>query len=160
MKIFFLAAVGMAATLVGCAQARPIPVSNLVEPVSAQSSGTPAGVLVVYSAYETQSSGTSPFDDVRPYTSYKLYSEKGELLQKVGNSETGLGDAPTSVKLAPGVYRVVALSNGHGLVEVPVRVENNRITAVHLDSEGPAIRNKNLAIRLPDGEVVGWSGAE
>ncbi|HEY9153574.1 MAG TPA: hypothetical protein VIM69_00500 [Opitutaceae bacterium] len=159
MKNFFLTAT-MAAILVGCAQARPIPLSNLVGPASELPSSGPAGTLVVYSAYETQASAASPFDDVRPYTSYKLYSEKGELLQKIDNSNTGLGDTPTSVRLAPGIYHIVALSNGHGLVEVPVRVEDNQVTAVHLDSEGPAIRNKKLAIRLSSGEVVGWSGAE
>jgi hypothetical protein len=64
------------------------------------------------------------------------------------------------VKLAPGIYQVVAKSNGHGYVRVSVRIEDRRLTAVHLDSEGPAIADAAKAVRLPSGEVVGWSSAE
>jgi hypothetical protein len=162
MKKIFLPAVAMALIAAGCAQAHPQPVLGIVGPAPRIQSNTdvaPAGSLMVYSAFETRSLGASPFDDVRPHTSYELYSEKGVLLQKIGNSDTGLGETPSSVKLAPGVYQVVAKTNGHGYVRVSVRIENNRLTTVHLDSEGPAIADQSKAVRLPDGEVIGWSSA-
>lgn len=163
MKRIFLVALAMSLISAGCAQARPQTVIGIVGPApELQSSANPepAGTLMVYSAFETNSLGATPFDDIRPHTSYELYSGKGELLRRIGNRDSGLGETPTAVKLAPGIYQVVAKSNGHGYVRVSVRIEGHRLTAVHLDSEGPAIADATKAVRLPSGEVVGWSGAE
>lgn len=163
MKKISILAVVAGIVSAGCAQAKPLPVLGIVGPApETQSSAvaSPTGTLMVYSAFETNSLGARPFDDIRPHTSYELYSARGELLQKIGNSDAGLGETPTQVKLAPGVYQVVAKSNGHGWVRVSVRVENQRLTAVHLDSEGPAITDQTKAVRLPSGEVVGWNSGE
>ncbi len=162
MKTLFLTAVVAALGTVGCAQARVQTVAELVGPapeVSVTADHRAAGTLMVYSAFETNSLGASPFDDIRPHTAYELLSESGTLLQKIDNREGGLDEGPTAVKLAPGVYRVIARANGHGAVSVAVKVEDHRVTSVHLDGEGASIADQNKAIHLASGETIGWSAA-
>jgi hypothetical protein len=133
------------------------PAPQFVAPSSADATGT----LLVFSAYETSSLGASPFDDIRPHTAYKIYGPDGRLLQKVANRVGALGEDPTAVKLAPGLYRVVANSNTHGVVTVPVLLVEHQLTTVHLDSEASLEMNNNArTVRLPDGQAVGWSGGQ
>jgi len=162
MKKFVLTAFIGAVASFGCAPVRPTEVGGVVGPapaMAAAAASNPSGTLMVYSAFETNSLGASPFNDVRMHTAYEIYSDKGALLYKIENHAGGLGEAPSPVKLSPGIYRVVARSNGHGPVSVSVRIENNLVTAVHLDSDGPAIATSAEPVRLPTGEVVGWNGA-
>ena len=48
----------------------------------------------------------------------------------------------------------------HGLVTVPVTVVAGEETVVHLEGGGrwpnPQVFNQSNAVRLPNGEVVGW----
>jgi len=62
--------------------------------------------------------------------------------------------------LPAGTYRVVARANGYGIVTVPVVIEKNQVTTVHLEGggswENEVARSQSDAVRLPDGRIVGW----
>ena len=147
--------------LAGCATYRQNLVLEPVGPPSAPTSAAgSAGSLVVFSAFEA--GGTGDPERAR-HTSYKLFTDDGKLLQAVRNNSGTAVDDPTLVELVPGTYRVVARANGHGLVTVPVVVAANRVTTVHLEGGGPAPDLVTLtaanAVRLPDGQRVGWRAA-
>jgi hypothetical protein len=77
-------------------------------------------------------------------------------------SETALQD-PVAVGLPPGKYRVSARANGYGSVTVPVIIEPQQSTILHLEGGGswpnePAFNQTNT-VRLPDGQIIGWKAA-
>ncbi len=118
------------------------------------------GSLLVFSARTASpESGTSRYRD--RYSDYKVLSADGNaLVQEVRNDEGKLLGGPTRVSLPPGSYRVLARANGYGLVIVPVLIEANRTTVVHLEGSFWWPRNSGIfestPVRLPSGEIVGW----
>jgi hypothetical protein len=67
------------------------------------------------------------------------------------------------VELPAGTYRIIAQANGYGFVTVPVTVVAGHETILHLEGgdrwPNPRAFNQSNAVRLPDGEVVGWKSA-
>jgi hypothetical protein len=66
------------------------------------------------------------------------------------------------VTVPVGEYNIVAESESYGRVTVPVVIEADKTTIVHLDRRWPVgtklaagAVTKNL-VRLPDGEPIGW----
>ena len=138
MKSITLAALTAASlTLTGCAVS-PYP-STLATvgpvPLSDHTPNPDAGSLIVYSAFEVNADFNNPDPYHHEYSSYRIFTEDGKLLQFVKNDNgTSLGN-PITVKLPAGKYLVKAHANGRGTVTIPVIIENGRITAVHLESD-------------------------
>jgi len=152
--------------LTGCATGKCGLTLDAVGPVPAGpvAAGSTNGMLVVYSAYRVGADFNSR-DSRRPeYSSYKIFRADGKLLRRVGNdSGTELQD-PVTVPLLAGNYRVVARANGYGDVTVPVVIATGQGTVLHLEGGNPwpdeSVFNHTNAVRLPDGQVVGWRASD
>jgi len=127
-------------------------------PIQSSASGV-NGSLIVFSAFDPHSH-LNGYPYRRYYTSYKLFSNDGQLLRTVQNDNGRLVEGPARVTLPPGTYRVVASANGFGEVVVPVVIAAYQVTTVHLDGRASSADTATLAssnpVRLPDGEIVGW----
>lgn len=159
------AALSAAALLAGCTFAQRALVLGPVGPSVAQSQNIDSkGTLVVYSALDVHEPDMSGFGDVQRHSDYKLFTEDGKLLQFVHNHPHHLDEEPAPVRLPAGRYRVVADSNGYGVVTVLVVIEASQTTTVHLEGGGSwpneAAFTKANSVRLPDGQVVGYRAAE
>jgi hypothetical protein len=133
-----------------------------IDPVGPRlaSAGSPAGVgsLVVYSA-------SAPFNDnyTEDHSSYKILASDGTLIRRVHNYIVGdfTDEPPSNVQLPAGTYTVRAESQDYGLVNVPVVIRGGETTRVYLDcSSQPAnLRAARNTVKLPDGQVIGWSAS-
>jgi hypothetical protein len=69
-------------------------------------------------------------------------------------------EGPIRLALPPGSYHVSARSAHFGRVNVPVIIKERQTTLVYLDGsshpEAPSLQQTST-VRLPDGEIVGWS---
>jgi hypothetical protein len=119
-----------------------------------------SGVLIVYSAGKVNADFNTSDPSRQEYSDYKILDADKKLVKRVHNATENVLEAPVSVELPPGKYFVVARSNGYGIVTVPVVLETGLQTILHLDgaSSGSTV-DQNSAVRLPDGEVVGWKVA-
>jgi hypothetical protein len=161
VSIFCLLASG--AFLSGCASERNGLVLDPVGPPPGQTfttSSSTDGTLVVYSAYDPVANWTARNPRRPVYSNYKIFFPDGTLLRTVHNdSGTMLQDA-VPVELPTGGYRVVASANGYGRVTLPVVIAANQTTVLHLEGgnswPNEAEFNQTNAVRLPDGEVIGW----
>jgi hypothetical protein len=163
MKTNYSVLILSAATLLsGCAASQAGLTLNPVGPPPSVSSVVTddKGTLVVFSAYEVTAANQGDYEHRRHYSDYKIYSEDGKLLQAVHNDVGTTLKEAAKVKLPAGKYRVVAHANGYGNVTVPVIIEKNQGTTVHLEGGGAGdneIAGKQAdAVRLPDGRIVGW----
>ena len=161
MKLLFPANILLgAALLAGCiSQQRGLVLEPIGPPNVQLARPGSNGTLVVFSAFDPH----ADFNDLpylRHYTDYKITSADGTLQQTVHNNKGLSVEGPKSLELPVGSYRVVAHANGYGLVTVPVLIQANQVTTVHL--EGGASWPNNAAllgsnpVRLPDGEIAGW----
>jgi len=157
-----LTAGGAGFLLAGCAQTGQTLVLEPVgpPPASFAQPSTANGTLVVYSAFSVNFDFNARDPYHQEYSDYRIFSQDGKFLQRVHNDSGFDWSSPAVVSLPAGRYRVVAQANGCGVVTVPVQVEANQITTVHLegDSSWPN-KNPSLkanAVRLPDGRFVGW----
>ncbi len=133
----------------------------LSQPTAANSTN---GTLVVYSAYEVNADFNRR-DPYRPeYSDYRIFSTDGKLLRKIHNNSGTILQDPVPVELPAGKYRVIARANGYGYVTVPVIVEAQQSTILHLEGGGSwpdeSVFNQTNAVRLPGGQVVGWRAPE
>lgn len=87
------------------------------------------GRLKVYSAIHPESRGNLI---AYPHSSYRIYSEKSKLLKVVLNHSGQLGEKPEVINLLPGWYKVIAESEGQGIVIVPVIIQSSMTTEVRL----------------------------
>jgi hypothetical protein len=162
MKTYYTVVILTAATLwSGCAFG---PRGMVLEPVGpsptpvAENNGE--GSLVVYTAYDVNFISAGDYEHRRHYSDYKILAEDGKPLRTVHNDiGTNLRQA-AHVTLPAGKYRVVANANGYGTVTVPVVIGSNRQTVVHLEGGASwpdmTADSQASAVRLPDGEIVGW----
>ena len=132
-------------------------------PVQSLAGNSTKGALLVYSAYEVNADFNAR-DPRRPeYSDYRIYTADGNLQSRVHNGSGTILQRPQRVELPAGTYRVAAQANGYGLVTVPVVIEAGRDTVLHLEggASWPAHSgfNRTNAVRLPDGEIVGWKAA-
>jgi hypothetical protein len=155
--------------LAGCASSHP---ELVLRPVGPPPGGTASpgrpGQLQVFSALDTSANfNTTPYR--QRYTDYEVYSAEGkERVRDVRNDTGKLLDGAAAVSLPPGNYKVIARANGYGKVTVPVLIQADQTTIVHLEGShwwprSSAIFDSN-PVRLPNGQIVGWpvlaSGAE
>jgi len=167
MKTRYTLIILSATTLLsGCASAQHGLTLGPVGPPSIQSTAVDNqdGTLVVFSAYDVTAAGTGDYEHRHHYSDYKILTQDGKLLQNVHNDSNTVLREATRVKLPAGTYRVVAHANGYGVVTVPVAIEKNEVTTVHLEGggswENDAAQNQANVVRLPDGRIVGWRAPE
>jgi hypothetical protein len=151
--------------LSGCATGKNGTVLDTVGPPLSQpaAANSTNGTLVVYSAYEVNADFNSRDPNRPEYSDYRILTNDGKLLQRVHkDSGTALQD-PVAVGLPPGKYRVSARANGYGYVTVPVIIETQPSTILHLEGGGSwpneSAFNQTNAVRLPDGQIIGWKAA-
>ena len=154
--------IAAALLLSGCATGRSGMTLDTVGPVPAQpaAANSADGTLIVYSAYKVNADFNSR-DPFRPeYSGYEIFWTDGKLLRRVHNDSGTILQNPAAVELPAGEYRVVARANGYGFVTVPVIIEARQNTVLHLEGgtawPDASAFNQTNAVRLPDGEVVGW----
>jgi hypothetical protein len=166
MKVFFTLMLIMAGAFVSsCATGRNGLALDTVGPPLSQPTAVNStnGTLVVYSAYEVNADFNSR-DPYRPECSdYRILSNDGKLLQRIHNNSGNSLQNPVAVGLPPGKYRVCARASGYGYVTVPVIIEAQQTTVLHLEggSSWPneSAFNQTNAVRLPDGQIIGWKAA-
>jgi hypothetical protein len=116
------------------------------------------GYLVVFSAW-------SSFVDVGSvghHSRYNIASDDGKLTKEVLNYADRFDEGPIRLPLPPGSYHVTARSARFGRVVVPVIIQEHQTTYVYLDGsphpEAPQTEKGNT-VKLPNGQVVGWSAS-
>ena len=114
-------------TLAACA---PLPVTEL-PPVGPQPlAAERVGYLIVNSATEEHNDA----DVFRyPHTAYKLYRANGAFIRTVDNHISMNDETPETVSLRAGSYFILADSETHGRVKVPIRIAAGRVTVVNLE---------------------------
>jgi hypothetical protein len=151
------------ALLAGCAGMRSDFALDTVGPMPNQAAplGSGPGTLIVYSAGKVNADFNSRDPNRRECSDYKILDSHKKLVEHVHNVSDNIFQGPVLVDLPPGKYFVVARSNGYGVVTVPVMIETGLQTILHLDGGWPnePVFNQNNAVRLPDGEIVGWKSA-
>lgn len=164
--LFTLIAITTGALLSGCASSNGLALDTVGPPMfqpATTSSTSTNGTLVVYSAFRRNADFNSR-DPYRPeYSDYKIFTTDEKLLQRVHNNSGTILQDPVSVELPPGKYHVFARANGYGYVTVPVIIEAEQSTVLHLEGGGSwpdksALFQTNTVL-LPDGRVVGWRAA-
>jgi hypothetical protein len=159
---FIVTATG--ALLSGCATCNGLALDTvgplLPQPPAANS---PDGILIVYSAYEANADFNSRNPDLPEYSDYKILTADGKPLQRVRNNSGTILQDPVSVELPPGKYQVIACANGYRNLIVPVMIETQQSTVLHLEGggfwSGESAFSQTNAVRLPDGQIIGWKAA-
>jgi len=122
--------------------------------------GSTNGSLVVYSAYKRNADFNSRDNNRPEYSDYKIMAADGHLLRKVHNNSGTVFQDVVSVNLPPGQYSVVARANGYGYLTVPVIIDANHSTVLHLEGGDKwgddSLFNQTNSVRLPDGQIVGY----
>jgi hypothetical protein len=114
------------------------------------------GDLIVYS--ETYSP-TLEQSEYPAHTNYTIATVDDHVIEHVTNATGSFNSKPARVSLPAGEYHVRAQYNGGRFVTFPVVIHSDNTTVVDLDGE--AISQGSVGaremVRLPDGQVVGWS---
>ncbi len=151
-----------ATLLVGCAGMRNDLVLDTAGPAPGQTmaANSGPGTLTVYSANKVNADFNNPDPNYREHSDYKILNSDGKLTRRVHNVTSDISEGPVTVELPAGKYFVVVRSNGYGTVTVPVIILPGENTVLHLDGfdtwPDESQFNQTNAVRLPDGEVVGW----
>jgi hypothetical protein len=164
MKTIFksVTLIAAGALLAGCSGMNSGLVLDTAGPMPAQiaPAGSGSGALIVYSAGKVNADFNSRDPNRQEYSGYKILNSDKKLVEHVHNVTDDIFEAPVSVELPPGKYFVVARSNGYGVVTVPVIIASGQHTLLHLDGKDAwpdeSLFNQSNAVRLPDGEIVGW----
>ena len=131
------------------------PVAPAPPGLTENSKASNEGYLVVYSAW---SSFVDP-GSVGHHSRYTISADDGTLTREIINHADRFDEGPIRLPLGPGSYHVTARSAHAGRVVVPVVIKKRETTSVYLDGSSPRGRsNQELhAVKLPNGEIVGWS---
>jgi hypothetical protein len=116
------------------------------------------GYLVVYSGWDI----FAGYDESRQerHSGYNLYSETGKKIKRVANYSPNAPEVPDRVELPAGSYKAVVQSKRGRTVTVPVIIREGQTTFVFLDGvtkSGTLLEHQADAVKLPDGEIIGWS---
>ena len=141
----------------GCSTPPAAAIVDRVGPAP-QTSSSPdhSGYLVVYSAW---SNFVDPGSTAH-HSRFIVKADDGSVSREVINHADRFDEGPIQLPLAPGPYHVSARSAHFGRVNVPVVIEPWRTTIVYLDGRThpeEKAAEKASAVRLPNGEIVGWS---
>ena len=155
-----LAWLGVLISLSACTSA-PVAVAPVGPPARLGSGrGSGSGQLIVYSATDEKEVGK-----MSPYylrTEYVINRPDGKLFKWVPNHTGNMDQTTQVITLPAGNYEVVALSESYGRVHVPIVIKGGQTTEVDLEGRwakrGHA-SNEAAVVRLPNGQVVGWSAS-
>jgi hypothetical protein len=114
------------------------------------------GNLIVYSATYAPTLEQSEYP---AHTNYTIATPDDKIIEHVTNATGTFNSRPARVSLPAGQYHVRAQYNGGRFVTIPVTIEPGKTTVIDLDGE-PISQGRATAremVRLPDGQVVGWS---
>ena len=140
----------------GCAfNPSPLALPAVGPEPAADASSTGTGILVVYSAWDPLANRYR-----REHSDYKILTPDGALLRRVNNAICLDDDDPVRIGLPAGRYQVSAMSQNAGRVLVPVQISAGRTTFVRLDgydSLRPSTVGDHPVVKLPNGEIVGWT---
>jgi hypothetical protein len=118
------------------------------------------GTLAVFSAYKVNADFNATDPNAREHSDYQILDMNGNSLQWIRNAAGGVTMQPVQVDLPAGKYQIKARSNGYGTVTIPVVIVAGEKTVLHLDDTanwpGKPAASQSDAVRLPDGEIVGW----
>lgn len=161
MKVFHRCCwISLVMVLSACSFRTNPTVLQTVGPAPAESSmnskAAKQGYLVVYSAW---SSFVDP-GSVGHHSRYTVTADDGSLTREVINYADRFDEGPIRLPLPPGAYRVTARSAHAGRVVVPVIIKEREATFVYLDGSShpqTTVARQENAVKLPDGEIVGWS---
>ena len=136
------------------------PKQAIVEPIGPvpQVSGATdnSGYLVVYSAW-------SNFVDqgsTGHHSRYTITADNGSISREIINHIDRFDEGPIQLPLTPGSYHVKARSAHFGRVNVPVVIQPHQTTVVYLDGRRhpeASASQPTSAVKLPDGEIIGWA---
>ena len=107
----------------------PGPVITTVEPSGPLRA--PTGYLIVYTETRAFLDGDVSY---YPHQPYRIYDEKGSLVQRVPNHRSNYDEKPTTVELPPGKYFVVPEDGGAARPRIGVVIKGGEVTKVDVDS--------------------------
>jgi hypothetical protein len=132
-------------------------------PLVGRSVSDGTGQLQVFSSLaeqnDDQNQGSTGGDPVwYQHTDYQVYDANGKLVKRVDNTIGHYSTSPRVVALRPGNYTVRAEASDWSSVNIPVVIERDRTTRVHLDDnwEPPPGTPKTEVVSAPNGSPVGW----
>jgi hypothetical protein len=161
-NIFMMCAVAASIVLSGCATNQPGPALATVGPVPLASpvTGSGNGTLLVFSAFKRNADFNTSDPNREEHSDYKILNADGTLLRRVHNVTKTVFEDAVPVSLPPGKYQVVARANAYGYLTIPVRIEPQQTTVLHLEGGGfwsdESLFNATNSVRLPDSEIIGW----
>jgi hypothetical protein len=129
-------------------------------PMESPVTGSGDGTLMVYSAFR-RNADFNTSDPNRPeHSDCKILNADGSVLRRVHNIGKTVFEGAVPVSLPPGKYEVVARANEYGYLTIPVRIEPQQTTSIHLEGGGfwsdESQFNDANSVRLPNGEIIGW----
>ena len=162
MKTTLLLA-GLVPLLASCVS-QPITLAPVgPSPFAGLSASAGIGQLQVFSSLaeqtDDQNQGSSGGEPVwYQHTDYSIYNGRGTRIKHVDNSVGHYATAPRIISLSPGNYTVKAEARDWLTVTVPVVIERDRLTKVHLDGDWnpPPGTPKAEVVTAPNGSPVGW----
>ncbi len=123
---------GICALAVSCVQngrISPGPVLTTVEPSGPLHA--PTGYLIVYTETRAFLDGDVSY---YPHQPYRIYDERGGLVQRVNNHRSDYDEKPTTVELPAGEYFVVPEGGGAARPRIGVVIKGGEVTRVDVES--------------------------
>jgi hypothetical protein len=156
----FPATAFLALFLTSCATPSGPFVTDTVGPNPRFSGTHREGTLQVFTATSSINDGDIMY---YPHTSYRIYQPDRTFVKFVRNHADRTDQRPAAVVLPAGRYYIVARSEGHGVVKVPVLIKGYQVTCVYLDNtvmkEASGSKSDQL-VCFPNGWVIGWRAKE
>ena len=107
----------------------PGPVITTVEPSGPLR--VPTGYLIVYTEARAFLDGDVSY---YPHQPYRIYDEKGSLVERVPNHRSNYDEKPTTVELPAGRYFVVPEGSGPSRPRIGVVIKGGELTKVDVES--------------------------
>jgi hypothetical protein len=169
---------GLLLVISGCASAPRVASLPPLGPRPGQQNGQGDGFLEVFSArlsalvdpnaqefFWNNDFGKNDFLHELAHTDYNVYSEAGQLIERVHNANGSNDPNPALVRLQPGSYRIEAQAEDYDAVTftalIPVVIRPGATTLAYLDQKSAPVEHNRAAgvVRLPNGRMAGWSAS-
>ncbi len=131
MRYTVLLLAAICAMAVSCVQNGRISPGEVI--VTVEPSGplrAPTGYLIVYTETRAFLDGDVSY---YPYQPYRIYDEKGGLVQHVPNHRSNYDEKPTTVELPAGKYFVVPEGSGTPRPRIGVVIKGGEVTRVDVE---------------------------
>jgi hypothetical protein len=156
-NLIALLSIGIAPCLGGCVS-NPIALAPVGPDAVGRTVPGADGYLKVFSATHKVDVDFEAY--FNPHAGYEIDDLAGKCVKYVANHASEMDEAPDTVSLPPGQYKIVAESTWCGLVTMPVAIQRGQTTIIHLDGSWWRPSHSASAgqlVYLPNGEAVGWS---